>query len=85
MARGRPKSNTGEIRMTGNLPHCRTLIASINKRDIPNPAAGSVSRSEVEKAMDMYFSLGYRLFSATPVQDVGDSVTVMYVLELQNE
>jgi hypothetical protein len=70
--------------MTKGLPRYRTLIASINKYDIGNAAAGSVSRSEVELAMDSYYELGYRLFSATPVQDAGDAVTVMYVLQLND-
>ncbi len=85
MPRGRPKSNTGEIKMTKGLPRYRTLIASINKHDIGNPAAGSISRSEIEFAMDNYYELGYRLFSATPIQDVGDAVTVMYVMQLKEE
>ncbi len=85
MPRGRPKSNTGEIKMTKGLPRYRTLIASINKYDIGNAVAGSVSRSEVEVAMDAYYEQGYRLFSATPVQDVGDAVTIMYVMQLKDE
>ncbi len=84
MPRGRPKSNTGEIKMTNDLPRYRTLIASINKQDIDNLSAGSVSRSQVELAMDAYYELGYRLFSAAPVHDAGDAVTVMYVMQLDD-
>lgn len=89
MPRGRPKSNTGENVMTDEvkkeqLPHYHTVVASIDKMDVGNPYAGTVSRSTLERRLDTYYERGYRLFTAYPVRDAGDSVTVMYVLQLKD-